>query len=139
MQRVPEHNGCIGDYLAHESVMGNLCSGKLSPILIRSAAPNKQNVSSFSTFREYAAHLYGTLRHSGVDGEEWHPVRAKNDLLQSVSTTHKPRSACITVSVARLSQILAALFRVPSTPRENEGRAVLYSSDPALAGLKDRI
>ena len=65
-------------------------------------------------------------------------MRAENDLLESVSTDHKPRSACITVTVARLSQILAALFRAPSTAHENEGRAVLYSSDPALAGLKEK-
>jgi hypothetical protein len=66
-------------------------------------------------------------------------VRAENDLLEPVSTGQKPRSACITVTVARLSQIPAALFRVPSTARENEGRAVLYSSDPPLAGLKERL
>jgi hypothetical protein len=64
-------------------------------------------------------------------------VRAENDLLESVSTGHKPRSACITV--ARLLQILAALIRVPSTARENEGRAVLYLSDPPLAGFKERL
>jgi hypothetical protein len=64
-------------------------------------------------------------------------VRAENELLESVSTGHKPRSACITV--ARLSQIPAALFWVSSTARESEGRAVLYSSDPALAGLKERL
>jgi hypothetical protein len=66
-------------------------------------------------------------------------VRAENDLLESVSTGHKPRSACITVTVARLSQTLAALFRIPSTVRENEDRTVLYSSNPALAGLKERL
>jgi hypothetical protein len=66
-------------------------------------------------------------------------VRTENDLLESVCTGHKPRSACSTVTVARLSQILAALFRVPSTARENKGRSVLYSSDPALAGLKERL
>ena len=66
-------------------------------------------------------------------------MRAENDLLESVSTDHKPRSACITVTVTRLSQILAPQFRVPSTARENEGRVVLYSSDPALAGLKERL
>jgi hypothetical protein len=66
-------------------------------------------------------------------------VRAQNDLLESVSTGHKPRSACITVTVDRLSQILAALSRVPSTARESKGRVVLYLSDPALAGLKDRL
>jgi predicted phosphodiesterase len=61
-------------------------------------------------------------------------VRAENDLLEPVSTGQKPRSACITVKVARLSQILRSLFRVPSTAHENEGRAVLYSSNPALSG-----
>ena len=66
-------------------------------------------------------------------------MRAENDLLESVSTNHEPRSAYIAVTVARLSQIAAALFRVPSTARENEGLAVLYSSDPALAGLKERL
>ena len=66
-------------------------------------------------------------------------MRAENDLLESVSTGHKPRSACITVTVARLSLISAALCWVPSTARENEGRAVLYSSDPPLAGLKERL
>ena len=66
-------------------------------------------------------------------------MRAENYLLESVSTGQKPRSACITVTVARLSQIPAALFRVPSTARENEGRAVLHSSDPALAGLRERV
>ena len=66
-------------------------------------------------------------------------MRVDNDLRRPVSTSHKARSACITVTVARLSQTLAALFRVPSTARENEGRVVLYSSDPALAGLKDRL
>ena len=58
-------------------------------------------------------------------------MRAENDFLEPVSTTHKPRSACITVTIGRLSQILAALFRVLSTTRKNEGRAVLYSSNPA--------
>jgi hypothetical protein len=38
VQRIPEHHGCIGDYLAHENVMGKLCSGKLSLILIGRAA-----------------------------------------------------------------------------------------------------
>ena len=66
-------------------------------------------------------------------------MRAENDLLESVSTGHKPRSACITVTVARLSQILAALFQVPSTTRENVALVVLYSSDPALTGLKERL
>ena len=66
-------------------------------------------------------------------------MRAENDLLESVSTGQKPRSACITVTVARLSQILRSLFRVPSTAHENEGRAVVYSINPALAGLKDRL
>ncbi len=66
-------------------------------------------------------------------------MRAENDLLESVSTGHKPRSACITATVTRLSQILAALFRVPLTARKNEGRAILYSSNPALAGLKERL
>jgi len=66
-------------------------------------------------------------------------VRAENDLLESVSSDHKSRSACITVTVARLSQILAALLRSPSTAREKEGRVVLYSSDPALAGFKERL
>ena len=66
-------------------------------------------------------------------------MRAENDLLESVRTGHKPRSAPITFTVANLSQILAALIRVPSTARENKGRAVLYSSDPALAGLKERL
>ena len=67
-------------------------------------------------------------------------MRAENDLLESVSTDHKSRSVCITVTVAKLSQILAALFQVLSTAaRKNEGRAILYSSNPALAGLKDRL
>jgi hypothetical protein len=66
-------------------------------------------------------------------------VRAENDLLESVSTDHKSRSACITVTIGRLSQILAALFQVLSIARKNEGRAVLYSSNPALAGLKERL
>jgi hypothetical protein len=66
-------------------------------------------------------------------------VRAENVLLEPVSTTHKARSACITVTIGGLSQILAALFRVLSTARKNEGRAVLYSSNPALAGLKERL
>ena len=66
-------------------------------------------------------------------------MRAENDLLESVSTGHKPRSAPITVTVAKVPQILAALSRVPSTARENKGQAVLYSSDPVLAGLKERL
>ena len=66
-------------------------------------------------------------------------MRAEKYLLESESTDHKPRSAFITVTVTRLSQILAPQFRVPSTTRENEGRVVLYSSYPALAGLKERL
>jgi hypothetical protein len=66
-------------------------------------------------------------------------VRAENDLLESVSTGHKPRPACNTLTVAGLPQILAAPFRVPSTARENEGRAVLYSSGPALMGLREKL
>jgi hypothetical protein len=66
-------------------------------------------------------------------------VRAENDLFEPVSTNQVPRSACIPVTVSRLSQILTVRFRVPSTERENAGRTVLYSSDPALAGLKDRL
>ena len=66
-------------------------------------------------------------------------MRAENVLLEPVSTAHKPRSACITVTIGRLSQILAALFRVLSIARKNEGRAVLCSSNPALAGLKERL
>ena len=64
---------------------------------------------------------------------------AENVLPEPVSSPHKPRSACITVTVAKLSQILAALLRPPSTAREKEGRVVLYSSDPALAGPKERL
>ena len=66
-------------------------------------------------------------------------MRAENDPFRPVSTIHKARSACITVTVAKFSQILAAPFRVPSTTRENEGRAVLYSRDPVLAGLKEKL
>jgi hypothetical protein len=66
-------------------------------------------------------------------------VRAENDLFEPVSTNQGPRSACILVTVSRLSQILAVRFLAPSTERENEGRTVLYSSDPALAGLKERL
>jgi hypothetical protein len=66
-------------------------------------------------------------------------VLAENDLLESASIGHKPRSACITVTVTRLSQIPAALFRVPSTARENVALVVLCSRDPALAGLKERL
>ena len=66
-------------------------------------------------------------------------MRAENDLLEPVRTSQRSHSAYITVTIGRLSQILAALFRVPSTARENEGRAVLYSSNPALAGLKERL
>jgi len=66
-------------------------------------------------------------------------VRAENDFLEPVSTNQGPRSACIPVTVSRLSQILAVRFQVSSTERENAGRAVLYSGDPALAGLKERL
>ena len=66
-------------------------------------------------------------------------MRTENVLLEPVNTTHKPRSACIRFTIGRLSQILAALFRVLSTARKSEGRAVLYSSNPALAGLKERL
>ena len=62
----------MGDYLAHENAIGNLCSAKLSSTLIGRAALNKQNIESYAQFdrREYAAHLYGTLRYSSVDGED---------------------------------------------------------------------
>ena len=71
MQRIPEHYGSIGDYLAHESVMGKLCSGKLSLILIGRGALNKQNVESYARFdrRECAAHHCVTLCYSSGDGE----------------------------------------------------------------------
>ena len=73
MQRITEHYGCIGDYLAHESVMENLCSGKLSPILIGCGALNRRSVvfESYVQFdrRDYAAHHCGTLRYSSVNGE----------------------------------------------------------------------
>ena len=71
MQRIPEHYGCIGDYLAHECVMGNLCSGKLSLILTGRGVLNKQNVESYAQFdsREYAAHHCATLCYSSGDGE----------------------------------------------------------------------
>jgi hypothetical protein len=71
MQRITEYYGCIGDYLAHESVMGNLCSGKLSPTLIGRGALNKQNVESYAQFdrRDYAAHHYVTLCYSSGDRE----------------------------------------------------------------------
>src|SRR5688500_18100096 len=109
-QRNPEHCGCMGDYLAHENAIGNLCSAKPSLTLIGRVALNKQNIESYAQFdrREYAAHSYGTLRYSSVDGEDDIQC-AENELLESVSTGHKPRSACITVTVARLSQIPAAL------------------------------
>jgi hypothetical protein len=72
VQRIPECCVCVGEYLAHENVVGNLCSAKLSPILIGRAALNKQNIESYAQFdrREYAAHLYGTLRYSSVNGED---------------------------------------------------------------------
>ena len=66
-------------------------------------------------------------------------MRAENYLLESVRIGHKPRSAFITATVARLSQIPAALLQSPSTARENEGRAVLHSSDPALMGLREKL
>jgi hypothetical protein len=68
-----------------------------------------------------------------------HPVLTENNLVESERTTHKAQSDSITVMISGLSQTLAALFRIPSTVRENEDRTVLYSSDPALAGLKDRL
>jgi len=72
VQRIPEHCGCMGNYLAHKNVVGNLCSAKPSPTLIGRVALNKQNIESYAQFdrREYAAHLYGTLRYSSVDGED---------------------------------------------------------------------
>ena len=66
-------------------------------------------------------------------------MRAENDLFELVITNQGPRSPCILVTVSRLSQILAVRFLAPSTERENAGRTVLYSSDPALAGLKERL
>ena len=66
-------------------------------------------------------------------------MQAENDALQPVSASHEARSACISVAVARLSQILAVLFQVPLTARENVALPVLYWSDPALAGLKERL
>jgi hypothetical protein len=71
VQRIPEQYGCIGDYLAHDSVLGNLCSGKLSLILIGRGALKKQNVESYAQFnrREYAAHHCVTLFYSSGDGE----------------------------------------------------------------------
>jgi hypothetical protein len=73
VQRIPEHYGCIGDYLAHESVMGNLCSRKHSLILIGRGALNKQNVESYAQFdrREYAAHHCVTLCYSSGDREAY--------------------------------------------------------------------
>ncbi len=61
------------------------------------------------------------------------------DLLEPVITSQRPHSAYITVTIGRLSQILTAPFRVPSTARENEGQAVLYLSGPALSGLKEKL
>src|SRR5215207_184622 len=66
-------------------------------------------------------------------------VRAENYLFESVYTSHKTRSSCFTITVARLSQILVALFRAPSTALENEGWFALYSSKPPLAGLRERL
>jgi hypothetical protein len=62
----------MGDYLAHENAIGNLCNAKPSPTLIGRVALNKQNIESYAQFdrREYAAHLYGTLRYSRVDEED---------------------------------------------------------------------
>jgi hypothetical protein len=59
----------MGDYLAHENAIGNLCSAKPSPTLIGRVALNKQNIESYAQFdrREYTAHLYGTLRYSGIE------------------------------------------------------------------------
>jgi hypothetical protein len=68
-----------------------------------------------------------------------HELRAEGDLVKSVSTSRNARLTYITVTVARLSQILAALFQVLSTARKNQGGVVLYSSNPALAGLKERL
>ena len=50
MQRIPEPYECIGAYLAHENVMGDLCSGKRSLILISRAVLNKQSVESNAQF-----------------------------------------------------------------------------------------
>jgi hypothetical protein len=66
-------------------------------------------------------------------------VQAEMDLLEPVSISQRAHSAYITVTIGRLSQILAAPFRVPSTARENEGRAVLYLSGPALTSLKVKL
>ena len=50
MQRIPEPYECIGAYLAHENVMGDLCSGKRSLILIGRAVLNKLSVESNAQF-----------------------------------------------------------------------------------------
>jgi hypothetical protein len=62
----------MGDYLAHENAIGNLCSAKPSPTLIGRVALNKQNFELYAQFdhREYAVHLYGTLRYSSVEEED---------------------------------------------------------------------
>jgi hypothetical protein len=62
----------MGDYLAHENAIGNLWSAKPSPTLIGRVALNKQNIELYAQFdhREYAAHLYGTLRYSSVEEED---------------------------------------------------------------------
>ena len=48
---------------------------------------------------------------------------------------HKPRSARITVTIGRLSQIRRSVPGSVNSARKNEGRAILYSSNPALTGL----
>jgi hypothetical protein len=64
-----------------------------------------------------------------------HAVRAENVLVESVGTSYKARSAFPLQSLCfRKFQP----FRVSSTARENLALAVLYSSDPALAGLKEK-
>jgi hypothetical protein len=80
---------------------------------------------------------YPSLSEHGIGGR--YLVRAENDVAESVNTSHKARSACITLAAAKLSRTLTLLFRVPSTARENVAWGVLHSSNLALAGLREKL
>lgn len=100
-------------------------------------APRERSASPLCAVCEIL--VYATLRYANMEAEGRDRVPNQNGLDEPVSTGHKPRPASGALPAAKLSQTLTVRSRNPSTGRGSVAPAVLYSSNPALGGLREKL
>ena len=116
------------------------CGPEWPPLLTVQGPPSAPRARSASPLCAVCEILvYATLRYANAEAEGRYRVPNQNGLDGPVSTVHKPRSDSGALPAAKFSQTLTARFRVPSIGRGSVSRAVLYSSNPALGGLREKL